>query len=481
MFQKAPMSVLQAEPDADPASGVQLRYDDDDHIEGTLPLGLALPSGKIRLCCDGRDWATVPIAAGSEGSGRVRFCADLPPIATPTRSYVTAVESSTGRFLGKLETGERHPKVNPYGMSAYDVLASHGKPFLSVPWMIFDGGVIKIGGAHLPPAGDPSSLQVHFPPGVSYTFEHSLPSKEFGSHFWYWPNAYLSSFAVTSDLPGSSSGSDPFSFEMTYPRASPLRDADDTGQERGSLAGRVWIPRHLSSFVGFPRDGSQLTRVQKWSVDGSVTFTGYNAFRMVECLLSRYGIVPGKGVRVLDWGCGHGRVARHFIECWRDAEILGMDIDAENIAWCRDNLPGGIFEIAPLWPPSPLADASLDVVFGISVMTHLTAEAQEAWLAELHRALKPRGLALITFAGPGAVAWSSIWRTPTWWKTWLETGFDDEQLDPVLDGKIADSTYYRATVQSAGQTLHRWSRCFEIVDMIPDLMGNLDLAVMRRR
>ncbi len=250
----------------------------------------------------------------------------------------------------------------------------------------------------------------------------------------------------------------------------------------GDVLGRqVFIPPRLDAGIGLPRDNTQLTRVQTWSSDQSVTVTGYNAFRAIEALLARHGVTHGPEVTILDWGCGHGRVTRHFLQNWPQARIHGTDIDGENIAWCQRNLTAGSFATAPLVPPTEYPAASLDGVFGISVMTHLTAEVQAAWLDEFARLLKPEGIALITFGGKGAAAWSTVFRGRDWWERWLETEFDDHQLDAALDGKIADKTYYRHTAQTAEYTQGFWSKHLEILEIIPDYIGNLDVAVMRKR
>jgi cyclopropane fatty-acyl-phospholipid synthase-like methyltransferase len=44
-------------------------------------------------------------------------------------------------------------------------------------------------------------------------------------------------------------------------------------------------------------------------------------------------------------------------------------------------------------------DGYFDLVYAISVFTHITHE-WSAWLLELHRILKPEGLLLATFCGP---------------------------------------------------------------------------------
>jgi len=84
---------------------------------------------------------------------------------------------------------------------------------------------------------------------------------------------------------------------------------------------------------------------------------------------------------VLDFGCGCGRVVRQ----WRGLEgVHGSDYNSELVAWCRANLPGR-FEVNAVEPPLPFEDGSFDLVYSLSVFTHLPEPTQEAWLEELHR------------------------------------------------------------------------------------------------
>jgi SAM-dependent methyltransferase len=109
------------------------------------------------------------------------------------------------------------------------------------------------------------------------------------------------------------------------------------------------------------------------------------------------------GARVLDFGCGAGRTLRHFgFEANRAAEFWACDVDSDSIEWVQQHLspPFRAFCNGPA-PPLPLPDCSLDLVYSMSVFTHLT-EAWSAWLLELHRVLKPGGTLLATTLGPGA-------------------------------------------------------------------------------
>jgi SAM-dependent methyltransferase len=98
--------------------------------------------------------------------------------------------------------------------------------------------------------------------------------------------------------------------------------------------------------------------------------------------------------RVLDFGCGCGRVLVYFKGATR-CEMTGSDIDGEAIAWCKANLADfGAFIRNGAEPPLPLADSSVDLVYSISVFTHLPEKMQFQWLTELHRVVKPGGLLL---------------------------------------------------------------------------------------
>ncbi|GJD76323.1 class I SAM-dependent methyltransferase [Methylobacterium goesingense] len=456
------------EPAEDPVS---LTFEAPGRVRGAFPPDVAHP-GRVTVACDGRSWATVPVRADGAGAS---FTCDLPPVGLPTQVRVEVRDAD--RILGRL-TAQSLPKRNAGGLDALSVHRVCDSPLFSVPWMQFDGARLTISGAHLPPAGNPDLLSVCFDEGVRFTFDYGLQSPEFENHFWYWPNAGLSNFVLTIDLAGSRPGSNPFRFTFSYPGAE--TGLQDVPVPVRSIGRRISVPTDMSLSVCFPRDATQLTRVQTWSNDQSVTFTGYSTFRALEALFAHYGVANRTGTAILDWGCGHGRVTRHFIGHWRQAQISGADIDAENVAWCGQNL-GGRFTTVPLFPPTDLPEASFDGIFGVSVMTHLTDEAQAAWLDEIARLLKPDGIALITFAGAAATAFSSVFRSAAWWQAWEARGFDDAQHDPALDGKIGNDTYYRNTLHTMAYTRAHWSKHVEVVDIIPSAIGYQDMAVLRRR
>lgn len=102
---------------------------------------------------------------------------------------------------------------------------------------------------------------------------------------------------------------------------------------------------------------------------------------------------------LLDWGCGPARVLRHLPALLPGASLAGSDYNRATIAWCRSHIPGIDFRENGLLPPLAFSDASFDAAYALSVLTHLSEEAHGAWLAELHRVLRPGGLLLLTTHG----------------------------------------------------------------------------------
>ncbi len=100
---------------------------------------------------------------------------------------------------------------------------------------------------------------------------------------------------------------------------------------------------------------------------------------------------------VLDFGCGCGRVTRW----WSDfhGQVSGSDVSSPAVAWCRENLPFARFEENALAPPLVFEDEGFDLVYALSVFTHLTGDLQVAWRDELRRVLRPGGLLLLTTHG----------------------------------------------------------------------------------
>ena len=113
-------------------------------------------------------------------------------------------------------------------------------------------------------------------------------------------------------------------------------------------------------------------------------------------------IGPSDMQRLLDWGCGCGRLTAHWLHQGRIPEIHGCDINPDGIAWCRSHLRNGHFAVVKFDPPTPYTNDYFDGIAAFSVFTHLTQPAQQQWLAEMHRILRPGGVFVATVHGRSA-------------------------------------------------------------------------------
>ena len=143
-----------------------------------------------------------------------------------------------------------------------------------------------------------------------------------------------------------------------------------------------------------------------YETSGNVNYRDYCQYGQaiaeyyLELFRTHGSITAAKPFRILEWGCGPGRIIRHLGELGgAGVEVYGSDYDAECIGWCAAHLPRVDFRCNGLSPPLDFPEEFFDAVYCVSVFTHLSAALHRAWLAELRRVLKPGGVLAITLHG----------------------------------------------------------------------------------
>ena len=111
------------------------------------------------------------------------------------------------------------------------------------------------------------------------------------------------------------------------------------------------------------------------------------------------------GKRVCDFGCGVGRVLRHFAPQAAETEFWGADIHEPSITWLANNM-GRIFRVikTDTEPKLPFPSNYFDLIYSVSVFTHLY-RGWDRWLEEIKRVLAPEGKFLCTFHSRKAYEW----------------------------------------------------------------------------
>jgi SAM-dependent methyltransferase len=183
-----------------------------------------------------------------------------------------------------------------------------------------------------------------------------------------------------------------------------------------------------------------------------------------------------QGKRVLDFGCGPGRTLTELAATGPGAEFFGCDIHAESIEWARAHLPQITFQRNEETPPLDLPGDSFDLVYAVSVFTHLT-EHWSGWLAEMHRLLRPGGLGIFSFLGEALWDASGAGRYTSWVDE--ETGMTVTGLGRTWD-EGGPNVFH-----SEWWLREHWGRGFEIVELRPrdlwkDVPGHGWIALRRR-
>ncbi len=107
-----------------------------------------------------------------------------------------------------------------------------------------------------------------------------------------------------------------------------------------------------------------------------------------------------KDKKILDWGCGPGRIIRHLpVVIGNGCEYFGTDYNKKSIDWCTQNLSNINFNNNSLEAKLPYPDAFFDIIYGISIFTHISEQLHYDWYIELYRILCPGGIMFLTTQG----------------------------------------------------------------------------------
>lgn len=328
---------------------------------------------------------------------------------------------------------------------------------------------VEIRGWALPPADGyfPATFTINGECFEEIDFPRSRP--DIGGLFWFRPGADLSGFVCRSPRKG--------------------RDFFEGGHARLDFAdARTLRPfREEHAFYGLDPHSDQYPLPhpdQRIRVHGnrdadSFRTQGSSAFIKLEQALDKSaGRRFADFHRILDWGCGCGRVARWFAGL-SGCELVGIDIDEKNVKWCREHLPFASFGACGVDPPTSLESSSIDLVIGISVMTHLREDDRFAWLKELARVCRPGAIALLTTQGRAAVCRASFGVSSL--AAWQQSGAFGKAISSAARDLSPEPDRYIDCFLREEYIRDRWNGDFEVVDVIPAYIGNVqDLVILRK-
>jgi 2-polyprenyl-3-methyl-5-hydroxy-6-metoxy-1,4-benzoquinol methylase len=179
---------------------------------------------------------------------------------------------------------------------------------------------------------------------------------------------------------------------------------------------------------------------------------------------------------ILDWGCGCGRVIAQLMKFVSSERLHGCDIDSAAIEWDKQNLHGPSFTRVDPYPPTNYPDRSFDVIYGISVMTHLDENTQMLWLRELERIARPSAIVALSVMGEKL----RTTRMPALLASeYAEKGF--AAFVPDYSDWLSEFShpeYYQEAYHTLDYITTNWGRYFDVVEYVETQFQ--DIVILRK-
>ena len=245
------------------------------------------------------------------------------------------------------------------------------------------------------------------------------------------------------------------------------------------LDGDLWALLLTQEYSCFPNIRALLPSVpdpalqELWNGASGLALAA-QSLAFYERLRARYGEhseVPLEASRVLDFGCGWGRLTRFLARDVPPGRLYGCDPVDGILDVCRECRVPATLARSEFIPERLPFDEPFDLAFAFSVFTHLSDEAAATCLRALHRALRPGAMLIATVRPP-----EYLWLDGAMHGVLAGLG-DDHQarlaeprhlfvphaFDPAHPQQAGGGTSYGEAVVTLAQVRERWSEWFELV------------------
>jgi SAM-dependent methyltransferase len=257
-----------------------------------------------------------------------------------------------------------------------------------------------------------------------------------------------------------------------------IEAAGDGGLElfRG-LDADVWALLLTHEYDGWPRIRSLLPRVPPRALQeqyngasgGALAAQGAAFYRRLCERYAQHGAVPLIDARVLDFGCGWGRLTRMLARDVAPDRLCACDPAQEILDRCRaDGVPAQLAR-SEFVPERLPFDGPFDLAFAFSVFTHLSEHAHRRCLDALHGALAPGAILVVTVRPRAYMRGADA-----------PYAFEPHAADPSHPQYGGGEMHYGEAVVTLAYVRERWSDRFALLD-VDVMLGDLFQVVLTLR
>jgi ubiquinone/menaquinone biosynthesis C-methylase UbiE len=266
---------------------------------------------------------------------------------------------------------------------------------------------------------------------------------------------------------------------------------DEPAAQFSKLSDEAWMNVLVRSINEPVVDGIKMPAfpdemLQRNSVGSAGEHALHEAF-LFYTLVKRYAKQVGRPLdtktRLLDFGCGWGRMLRTFLKDCQAANLHGADVDPMFVDLCRSTFPYCTFDLVTPLPPTAFPSDSFDVITAYSVFSHLAEHASVAWMQEFQRILRPGGIIAVTTQHRDFIGYCASFRgkvNDTLWHRGLANSFVDVEASyaaydageylhaPTGGGPARPSDFYGETMIPEGYVRKHFTRFLRHVDYLAD-------------
>lgn len=223
----------------------------------------------------------------------------------------------------------------------------------------------------------------------------------------------------------------------------------------------------------------------RWRVHGALDKASYlelgrTLARNIQDLTSATGRDFSSFSDVLDFGSGCGRVIQNLRAQSQQCTLYATDIDPDLVSWGQSNLSGIQWSLNGHQPPLPYNANTFDLIYAVSVFTHLDEDFQFAWLRELQRVARPGAILILTVHGEHVMSGVQMLNQAHHHE--LETyGFSYLILSRGRFKADGFPDFYQAAFHTKEYIYQKWSAYFDVVDYVERGIGNRQDAVVLRK
>lgn len=295
---------------------------------------------------------------------------------------------------------------------------------------------------------------------------------------------------VATILAGSDALADRIAYRVALEGRLPAADGKSPDEIFRGISDGFWFwlctegyrqnPQLRDILPGVPDESVQLNFTG--SAGDPVLREGFRAYQLFKRLYQTHVGPLSDGGRILDFGCGWGRIIRFFLRDVESSRLWGADPVVGMVEFCRSTNRWCTFELIGSRPPTVFPPEWFDLVYGFSIFAHLSETVHEDWLVELRRLLRPGGLLIVTTRARGFIPHCASLRknkrlaslSPGIRASALSFPSTEESLaaydrgEYCFTGHPGEWDYWGDAAIPKGYVLSRWTRYFSFVDYIAD-------------